>query len=300
MRTIAPAFAVAVLLATRPAAAIDVGDYVLATQDADLRVPAGKTGLVFVGDLLEVESVNGKWLWVISDKGKPGWIDSGHVVHADKGQEYFAGRIAGNSKDAAAFVGRAKAFMADFAWEKAVEDLNTAVNLGHKTADVFATRGMLLAMNDEIEKALTDLNEAIRLNPSDEESMGYRGLIWEEKGQYDKAHADYSKALQLSPEDAGNMAALAMLQASCPEARFRNGRQAVTLATKACELSQWQAREYVAALAAAYAETGDFKKAVEYGQKALEIARDVEKVETQKMLDGFKANKPYRHEASAK
>jgi len=286
----------ALLLMGRTSAAFEVGDLVHATQDTDLRVPNGKTGSVFVGDFLKVESIKDKWLWVSPDKGKPGWIDSAHVVPADDAEKYFEGRIKKNSRDAAAYVGRAKIVMADFKWEKATEDLNMAVSLGLKTADIYATRGMMLSLMDEFEKALADFNEAIRMNPNDDESLGYRGLIWEEKGEYAKAHADYSKALAIDPENAVNCDAMAILLASCPDAKYRNGRQAVSLATKACQKAEWQNSGYLGTLAAAYAEVGDFKKAIEYGEKALENAFGVTKEEGEKKLALYKANKPYRHE----
>ena len=62
--------------------------------------------------------------------------------------------------------------------------------------------------------------------------------------------------------------ALADLYATCPEEKFRNGDKAVALACKACELTNYQDHHIVNVLAAAYAECGDFDKAIEYQKKA--------------------------------
>ena len=46
--------------------------------------------------------------------------------------------------------------------------------------------------------------------------------------------------------------------ATSPDAKLRNGRRAIELATRACELTKYKAAYILSTLAAAYAETGDF------------------------------------------
>lgn len=62
--------------------------------------------------------------------------------------------------------------------------------------------------------------------------------------------------------------------ATCPDAAQRNGKKAVEYATKACEQTQWGSRNFVGTLAAAYAEIGDFDKAVNYQKQAIELEGD--------------------------
>ncbi len=288
-------------LSSRISAAIEIGDVVLVKDNTDLRVPGAKTGAVTVGDYLIVEKTQDKWLWVKPDaNGKPGWIDSASVVAHEKAMDYFSGRINKNSRDAAAFAGRAKMLQASFEWEKALADFSKAIELGFKSADIYCQRGMLSAMNEKLEEALSDFEQALRLDRNHEETFGYRGLIWLEKGQYGKALADLKQAHALKPDDAENCSALALLYASCPDAKIRNGKEAVTLAMKACQASEWQVGSHLSALAAAYAETGDFKKAVEHGQKAIELAHESEKAEARASLALYQAGKPHRHQASEK
>lgn len=51
---------------------------------------------------------------------------------------------------------------------------------------------------------------------------------------------------------------LAWLRATCPDQSLRESGEALSLARRACELSDWGEANKIDTLAAAYAETGDF------------------------------------------
>jgi hypothetical protein len=70
---------------------------------------------------------------------------------------------------------------------------------------------------------------------------------------------------------------VAWLLATCPKAEVRDGKQAVTLARKACELDEEDDPGVIEVLAAALAETGDFVEAVKMQKKAV------------RMPDGYKS-----------
>lgn len=246
---------------------------------------------------MNVEQVKDKWLWVKpTDDGQPGWIDAAKVVVFEKAMEHFNQRIEKNKQDAAAFAGRASLMQSSFEWDKALADYETAIGLGLKTSKLYCTRGFLRIMREKVQEGLADLNEALRLDPKNVEAVEYRGLLFEELGQYDKALADHRRSIELAPNDPVNIATLAMMQAACPDAKYRNGNQALNLAMKACQLSQWQSVEPISALAAAYAETGNFAKAVEFAQKAISVSQDPDKKELEERVAIYKDKRPYRRE----
>jgi tetratricopeptide (TPR) repeat protein len=81
--------------------------------------------------------------------------------------------------------------------------------------------------------------------------------------------------------------------------KIRDGKQAVEYATKACELDGWEDATSLETLAAAYAESGDFTKAIEWQTKAMKEEPpnvDGEKSEMRLRLDLYKQNKPCRDE----
>jgi hypothetical protein len=91
---------------------------------------------------------------------------------------------------------------------------------------------------------------------------------------------------------------LAWLLATDPHAEIRRGAEAVQLADRACALTRDQEPVFLGTLAAAYAETGDFDKAVLVGQKAhdLALAQGLKaSAETNLQLVAlYRAHKPFR------
>ena len=142
------------------------------------------------------------------------------------------------------------------------------------------------------------LHAAIRLDPRHALAYGARGLARERLGQYERAIADDTEAIRLSPKDAEFHNGLAWLLATCPEGRFRDGPGAIQHATTACELTKWHDSCWLDTLAAAYAEAGKFDKAVEFQQRAVDLAmKPADKEAYRGHLKLYQEGKPYREPA---
>jgi tetratricopeptide (TPR) repeat protein len=103
------------------------------------------------------------------------------------------------------------------------------------------------------------------------------------------------KAESLNSRDDYSLIQLAWLLATCADPSVRDGRTAVEAAKKACELAGWKNDSYIDALAAAWAEAGDFEQAVKYEKQAIEMAKTQEQDVTafQQRLALFEKRVPF-------
>lgn len=119
---------------------------------------------------------------------------------------------------------------------------------------------------------------------------------YEQLGQYSNSVAMLQQANQPDSEDAEGFNLQAWIQATCPDAAVRNGAAAVAAGRKACELTQWKEAQYIDTLAAAYAETGDFRHAIELQQQALRTGTlsPMDEAAMRERFALYQQKKPYR------
>jgi serine/threonine protein kinase/Flp pilus assembly protein TadD len=182
----------------------------------------------------------------------------------------------------------------------AAEEVREAVRLDPKYPHARNNLGLVLLKKGTLDGAVAELREAVRLDPKLAGARNSLGLALTQKGDVDGALAAYREALRLDPKYAGAHNNLAWLLAVGPDG-VRDGERAVAHATRACELTGWQEPNFLDTLAAAYAEAGDFEKAVEYQKRALSVP-DFEKEDgegARDRLQRYARNKPYHQSASA-
>ena len=147
------------------------------------------------------------------------------------------------------------------------------------------------------DEAIADYDAALRLDPRSAEAHSHRGLARAARGEYKMTLADYDEVIRLDPESASAHDKRAWFRATCPDAKFRDGPQGVRDATRACDLSRYDEADHRATLAAAYAETGDFARAVEYQEKANKLRTiALLRTEGEARLKLYQTGKPYRDE----
>jgi tetratricopeptide (TPR) repeat protein len=104
-----------------------------------------------------------------------------------------------------------------------------------------------------------------------------------------------------APDSPRMLDVVAWSLATYPDSNSRDGAKAVRLAERACALTDRHAPAFLATLAAAYAETGDFSRAVAAGEEALSKAQAIGDTDTVKLseniLMSFRAALPYRQQS---
>jgi tetratricopeptide (TPR) repeat protein len=121
-------------------------------------------------------------------------------------------------------------------------------------------------------------------------------------GKHAEAIADFEVVLKEHPDDDGILNNFAWVLATSPEDKLRDGKRAVTLATKACETTEYKKAHILSTLAAAYAETGDFDTAKKWSQKAVELGGKDKEVDEQlkQELQSYEQEKPWREKQQVK
>jgi Tfp pilus assembly protein PilF len=160
-------------------------------------------------------------------------------------------------------------------------------------------RAQIYSHEGKYDLALKDCNEALRQDRSVVEAALLRANVNARLGKYADALKEFNYLISLHPRNVTLARALgdrAWFQATCPDASFRNGQQAIKDAKAACSIMVWKDENMIETLAAAYAEVGDFNSAVQYAQQALAIknisATDSKRI--QRHLESFQQHKPIR------
>jgi tetratricopeptide (TPR) repeat protein len=188
----------------------------------------------------------------------------------DKAINDYSEAVRLKPKDALAYSNRGNAWWRKKDYEQAMADYDEAIRLDPRYPDLYINRAIAWGDKKRYDMAIKDLDEAIRLDPKDARAIRNRGYAWAKRRDYGKAIKDYDEAIRLDPKDYLAWNRKAWLLATCPDARFRDGKTAVKAALSALELNNsWLGMD---ALAAAYAESGNFEVAAILLERALKDA----------------------------
>lgn len=214
----------------------------------------------------------------------------------DEAIKDFTEAIRLDPKFVLAYFGRARANKLKGNYVDGVTDYTKALDLNPRYVPALINRANIYNLTGNYDLAVADCERAAALGSRKPLVYVNRAIGFAGKGEYQKATSDYNTAINFNPTCVAAYGNLAWLQATCPQAAYRDGKKAVANALKACELME--SPRNVDILAAACAEAGDFVNALKWESQALENSATTPEmaVELKQRLALYQSGQPY-HQA---
>jgi tetratricopeptide (TPR) repeat protein len=183
--------------------------------------------------------------------------------------------------------------------DEAVEHIRESVRLNPANPQSHYYLGAFLLKQGHPDEALPELETTLKLSPRYPSAEATVAGIYGAMGNTPESLVHWRKAAALDPANVTALVAAARILASSSDVALRNGAEAVVLAKQADEITKGADPNVLDALAAAYAENGEFPKALETANRALELAvasGDHAKANAiQYRINLYKGDEPYRY-----
>lgn len=197
---------------------------------------------------------------------------------------------------ASAYFNRGLAYRKLGMYKSALADYSAAIEVKPDYVAAINNRGYLhLLMGDNV-GALRDLSQALALRPDNPLALTGSGVAYSRLGMYDMAAVELGRAVNANRTYADAYAHYAWLLATCPVDKYRDGARALEMAKKAVFIKRTAMN--LDALAAAYAETGDYKRAIKTQQQAMLVLKRTALTQYfhdfADRLEVYQTNRPWR------
>jgi protein O-mannosyl-transferase len=156
--------------------------------------------------------------------------------------------------------------------DEAISLLQAAVDLRPDNSPAHENLAKALLQKGQVADALIHYRKLLELQPDNIEVHNIVGTVLIQRGQIKEGVDEWQKVLAIQPDNGNAMSNLAWVFATCPDDSLRDGGKAVQLAEEALRISGRRIPIIFRTLGAAYAETGEFSKAIETAQQGIELA----------------------------
>ena len=193
---------------------------------------------------------------------------------------------------------------ADGRYEEAIDYFHRASRSQPNTFDTVKNLGSALAATGRYEEAIAAYRQAIQISPKHPETLVYLGETLGQLGRNREAAESYQAALKLNPDLPEALNNLALILATSSDDGLRNGPEAVQLAERACQLTQFGQPQFIETLAAAYAEAGRFQDAQAVMAQLERLATNAGRTglaeRYQRQLERYRSGQPLRQTPTPK
>lgn len=153
-------------------------------------------------------------------------------------------------------------------------DFITAIQLGDGYVSPYYNLGVLCFKLEKFEEALHYLDCAYKLRPDDAWTLCILGDVYKSMNDINKAYEKYKKAVEVDNSNLRARQKLAWIMSTNSEDLLRDGEKALVHAKWCCEETDWLDHVCLQTLSAAYAEYGNFSKAIIWQKEAIKQATE--------------------------
>ncbi|MBL4702486.1 MAG: tetratricopeptide repeat protein [Phycisphaeraceae bacterium] len=197
-----------------------------------------------------------------------------------------------------AMLALAELFASQKQWDQALVLLDKATLLRPQDTSLLSNRVNILLRAKRPLEALAPALQAYKQSPQSLSAASTLASTYAATGQWQRARELFEAILQKTPNDARTLQRLAWLYATCPDSAQRNSELAKTYARAFFDLTGGINPMSWDTLGAAYAQTGEFDRAVDAMHKAIlrlnRVGRSDMVPSYQQRLDLYLQQKPYR------
>ena len=182
----------------------------------------------------------------------------------------------------------------------AAEQLERALEVTPDDIATLRKLALLRMAQREFDSAIEAFERVVKEQPGDLAAQYNLANAYRTTGKIKDAVELYERILKMDSNMILAANNLAWIRATHPSATLRNGAEAVRLAEDLCQKTKFQQPSFLDTLAVAYAEAGQFEKAVQIAQRAIALATQAgdqrSAAEMQRRLELFEQKQPYRSE----
>ena len=199
--------------------------------------------------------------------------------------------------------------------EDAIEQCRKSLSVEPRQATLQLLLGNLLSDTGKPEQAIAPFELALQIDPALPDAQFSLGLAHGQLGHFEQAADWFEKVVSTRKNDAQAHFNLGMAReqhgriadaiesyrlAVAVDPDLADGEKALQLAERAAALTKHRNAEILDTLAAAYASVGQYERAVETAQRAIELAEDIPQLSTQlrERLKSYEQDEPYREGAA--
>ncbi|HIF30800.1 MAG TPA: tetratricopeptide repeat protein [Planctomycetes bacterium] len=189
---------------------------------------------------------------------------------------------------------RSRISAAEKKYSQAIDDIRLLIGNDPDDAGHRLQLAAYLNADQRPRAAIKEITRVLEKDASNWRALRSRADAFLSVGKHVEALADYERALKMSPENSGILNNFAWVLATSTDDKVRNGKRAIELATKACEVTEYKEAHILSTLASGYAEAGDFESAIKWSTKAVDLGEGEMKEQLRGELKSYQEKKPWR------